>query len=118
MVPFESFSCILDFEMELVDMVQDRWETQAFWRVAGAQAVYHRILQMALKMHKKPTESSLESLNSINLFSFNMLQFKKMTGNLLAALSLEMGNLMHAPRLPLRQLMKRLETKIDGRIGN
>lgn len=93
-------------------MAQDRWETQAFWRVAGGQAVYHRILQMALKMHEKPTESSPESLILINSFAFNMLQFKKMTGTLLAVPSLETGN------LPLRQLMKRLGTKLDGRTGN
>lgn len=100
-------------------MVQDGWETQAFWRVTGGQAEYHRIVQVALKMHVKATESSPESLILGNVFTFDMLlQSKKMTGTLLAAPSLERGNMIRAPCLPLRQVMKRLGTKLDGRSGN
>lgn len=96
LVPFESFSHILDFETELIDIAQGGWETQAFCRVGGGQAEYHRSVQMVLKMHVKATESSPESLTLGKFFPFNMLQSKKMTGTLLAAPSLEMGNLIHA----------------------
>jgi len=80
LVPFESFSPILDFEMELVDTVQGGWEIQDFWKVAGGQAEYQGLVPLALKIHVKATESSPESLILGNFFAFNMLQSKKMTG--------------------------------------
>lgn len=103
--------------MKLTDMVQDEWETWTFHRVAGGQARYHRNVQMALELHVKATESRSKSHFAKILY----LQYAAIQENdrhSVAASSLEMGNLICALSLHLRQVMKRLGAKLDGRSGN
>lgn len=103
--------------MKLTDMAQDGWETWTFHRVAGGQARYHRNVQMALELHVKATESRSKSHFAKILY----LQYAAIQENdrhSVAASSLEMGNLIRAPSLHLRQVMKRLGEKLDGRSGN
>lgn len=98
-------------------MVQCGWETWAIHRVAGCQGKYHRIVQMELELYVKATESRSES----HFGKFLYLQYaaiQENDGHPVAASSLEMRNLIHAPSLHLRQVTKRLGTKLDGRFGN
>ena len=70
---------------------------------------------------ENPCEGNWIKPRVSNFGKFLCLQYASVQENdrfLLASPSLQMQNLMCAPSLPLRQVMKRLGTKLDGRSGN
>lgn len=64
-----------------------------FHRVAGDQAKYHRIVQMALELHVKAAESKSES-HFGKFFYLQYAAIQENDGNPVTASSLEMGNLI------------------------